>query len=439
LRSSIVLYLVLFAVTAAAQVDEDPGPSILSRGVGTAMQAGGTLPTIQPFLSLGGVYDTALTAVSVNAVGQIPETAGYGGEVGFGILGYKRGRRTLVGIDYRGSVRMYSGHSYYDGSDHLLSLNVTQQLTSRTSLVLTEAAGSYSRYSGMISGYSPFDPAIAGVPANELFDSRTTYLSSIANLRMQKSARLSFGIGGSGTLIRRRSGGLVGSTGWGANGDVSYRIRRDIVLGADYTFAHTQFTRAYGNSEVHSAGFNVTFRLGRRWQLGLRAGGARVVTESLFRVDFDPIVAAILGRPYAVLPFSRTNYIPSSSAKLSRVFRRSVFSLDYRNEPVAGNGVYTTSKSQSAGASYSFSGLRRVNLGVSGGYSTYSSLSQDLGRYSSLTGGGGATYRLKTWLHLSAGYNVRRYEVSQGTFRRLAHRATVGLAFSPGERPLPLR
>jgi hypothetical protein len=439
LRRPIVLYLTLFAMTAAAQDAEDPGPSILSRGAGPVAEAGGNLPTIKPFLSLTGVYDTALTAVSVDATGQIPKTDAYGGEVGFGVVGYQRWRRTVLGIDYRGSLRKYARSSYYDGSDHMLSLSVTQRLTSRSSLVLREAAGSYSRSFGMASGYSPFDPAIAGVPENELFDSRTTYLSSMANLRFQKSARLSFGIGGSGTLIRRRSGALVGSTGWNASGDMSYRISRSVSLGADYNFGHNAFTRATGSSDIHSAGLNVTFRLGRRWELGLRAGAARVAMESLVRIDFDPVVAAIVGQSYGVFAIRNTHFVPSASARLSRAFRRSVFSIDYRNEPVAGNGVYTTSKSQGAGANYSYTGLRRLNFGFSARYVTYTSLSQDLGRYASYSGGVGANYRLKNWLHLTSGYDVRKYQMSQTSFRRLAHRVTIGLAFSPGERPLPLR
>ena len=369
MRRSIVVYLALFAVAAGAQVAEDSGPSILSRGVDTAAGTGGYLPTIKPFLSLGGIYDTGLTPVSVDANGQIPQVDGFGGEIGFGVVGHKRWQRTALGIDYRGNVRWYPGNSYYDASDHVLSLSVSRQLTSRISLVLREAAGSFSRDYGMVGGYSPFDPAIAGVPANELFDSRTTYLSSMANLMFQKSARLSFAIGGSGTLIRRRGGALVGSTGGSANGDVSYRINRSVTVGADYSFAHTEFTRAFGSTDIHSAGFNATFRLGRRWELGLRAGAARVAIVSLARIDFDPIIAAIVGRSSGIIVFRNTFFIPSSGVKLSRAFRRSGFSIEYKNEPTSGNGVYTTSRSQGGGASYSFTGLRRLNFGFSAGTS----------------------------------------------------------------------
>ena len=439
MKTPIILCLILFAGTAAGQVAEDPGPSILSRGVGAAMEAGGPPPTIKPFVSLNGLYDTDLTPVSVDGKGVIPEVNSYGGEVAFGIVGYKRGRRTTVGIDYRGSVKMYAGHGYYDGTDHNLSLSVTRQLTGRTSLVFREAAGTASNGFQTISGYSPFDPAIAGVPANELFDSRTNYVSSMANLIFQKSARLSFSVGGGGNLVRRRSGALAGSTGWSTNGDVSYRMTRNFTMGADYSFGHTVFTRGFGSSDVHSAGINLSFRLGRRWDLSLRAGAARVAILNLVRVQFDPVVAALLGGTSGTFAFNNTYFLPSSGARLSRGFRRSVFSLGYDNAPSIGNGIYTTSKAQSAGANYSYTGLRRVNFGISATYGTYVNLSENLGKFGSYSGGGGASYRIKSYLHLSGGYDAGKYNLSKGDFRRFRHRVTIGLSFSPGERPLSLR
>jgi hypothetical protein len=407
--------------------------------VGTLLEAGGTPPTIQPFLSLDGTYDTDLTPVSLDATGTIPKINSYGGEIGFGVVGYKRGRRTNVGIDYRGSVRRYNGHAYSNSSDHALTLSVTRQLTGRISLVFRQAAGISSRGLDTVSGYSPFDPAIAGVPANELFDSRTIYLTSMANLIFQKSARLSFSIGGSGNLVRRRSKALAGNSGWNVNGDVSYRISRSISLGADYSYGRTAYTKLFGSSDVHSVGFNVTFRLGRRWELALRAGAARVAMTGLIGVHFDPVIAAIVGQTSGFLVFSNTYFVPSSGAKLSRAFRRSVFSLEYSNAPNTGNGVYTTSRAQGVGASYSFTGLRRLNFGFSGGYGTLISFAEDLGRYSSYSGGAGANYRLRNWLHFSCGYDVRKFGVSQGSLHRFSHRVTVGLSFSPGERPLSLR
>jgi hypothetical protein len=41
-------------------------------------------------------------------------------------------------------------------------------------------------------------------------------------------------------------------------------------------------------------------------------------------------------------------------------------------------------------------------------------------------------------LHLVGRYDARRYTVGQSIFRRLNHRVTVGIAFSPGDLPLSL-
>ncbi len=76
---------------------------------------------------------------------------------------------------------------------------------------------------------------------------------------------------------------------------------------------------------------------------------------------------------------------------------------------------------------------------MSGGYSSYSSLSQSIGKYQSYNAGGGFTCKLTGWLHLVGRYDARRYTVGpHAAFRRLNHRVTVGIAFSPGDLPLSL-
>ena len=133
------------------------------------------------------------------------------------------------------------------------------------------------------------------------------------------------------------------------------------------------------------------------------------------------------------------NYLPSGSVKLSRAFRRSVFSINAESGVSPGNGVYLTSRQQSAGLGYSHTASRRWNLGVSAGYTTYSSMMSTMGKYQSINGGGGVTCKLNEWLHLVGRYDARRYDVRQSAFgRRIAHSASLGIAFSPGEFPLSL-
>jgi len=438
LRRLILLLLIAAVGTVWAQRADDPGPTILSRGMGTALQGGGELLELRPYLSLNGIYDSALTAVSVDQQGKIPQADGYGAEVGFGVYGYHNWRHSMLGVDYRGDFRHYARQSYYDGTDHTLTLGFTHRPTRQLSFSLREAAGIYSRSNGWFSGYQFFDPAFANVPTNELFDGRTIYMSTMGDLTYTKSPRLSFNVGGSGMVVRRRSQSLVGTTGYTARGDVAYRASQTLTVGADYNFSHYAFTGSFGASDIHTVSVDLSLRLGRRWDLGLRAGGARVETLGLRSAAVDPVIAAIIGRTTGTEVFHGIQYIPSMQATLGRVFRRSSLSFGYSTGVDPGNGVYLTSRASGGNISYSHTAFQRWNVGLSGGYGSYSGLSQTMGKYQSYNAGGGFTCKLMSWVHLVGRYDARRYMITQSTFRRVDHRVTVGIAFSPGDLPLSL-
>jgi hypothetical protein len=434
----LLFLVIMFGVSSLAQDLDFGGPSILSRGSGTVLQGGGELMLLKPYFSLSGVYDTALTPASVTASGEIPKEDGYGGELNFGVNGYRRWRHTLLGVSYRGGVRKYANSSYYDGSDHTLILGVTHQPYRRLAFTLRQAAGTHSRNYSFFGGQEFFDPAFAQVPSNELFDSRTNFLSSMADMTFKKSSRLSFNLGGTRMLVRRRSSALIGVDGWTTRGDVAYYVARRVMVGADYNFTHYTFTKAFGASDIHGAAVDFSFQLGRNWDLSLRAGGARIETLGLKRVDVDPVIAAIIGRTTGIEAFYAVQYLPSFQGSLSRVFRRSSLSFSYDDAPTAGNGIYLLSRGRNAGASFSYTSFQRLNFGISAGYSTYRSLSQSLGRYESYNAGAGVNCRLKRWLHLTTRYDVRTFDIGGGLLHRFSQRGTVGLAVSPGETPLAL-
>ncbi len=439
MKRLILLGATVALVAGIAQEVEYQGPTILSRGLGTALQGGGSLLRLRPFLSITGIYDTGLTAVAVDESGRIPQENLFGGDLQFGAVGYRGWRHSLLGLDYRGDVRHYNRKSYYDGSDHTLTLGFSHQPTRRLALTLREAAGTSTRNYGMYSGYLYFDPAFADVPANELFNGRVYYASTLGDLTYLKSQRLSFNLGGSGLVVRRRSSALIGVTGWTGRADVQYRLSRTAAIGVDYNFTHYEFTHAFGASDLHTAALNLSLRLGRSWDFGLQAGGARVETLGLRRVAVDPIVAAIIGRTTGIEAVYRLNYVPAGEARLSRTFRRSTLSFNYSAGVSPGNGIYLTSRQQGAGFTYSHTAFRRWNFGMSGGYATYSSLSQEIGKYQGYNAGAGFTCQLNTWMHIVGRYDARQYEVEHGRLlRRIMHSASLGIAFSPGELPLSL-
>lgn len=430
-------------VAAEPAESEYTGPAVLSRGTGPSVTSRSETIKFRPFLSLNGIYDTGLAAVSVGPNGEISTVDSFGGEAEAGVYGYKSWKRTVVGLDYRGKYRHYSPHSYYDGTDQTLDLSVSHQATRHTTFMLREAAGTFTRGFGFSNAYWLVDPLFANVPRDQLFDARVNYLSSMADLTYQKSARLSFNLGGDQFLVRFRSNAFYGMTGGRARGDVAYRYSRHGTVGVSYNFNHYSFTKSFGASDVHSVGILHSVRIGRFWEWRLKAGGARVETLGAARVELDPAIAAIIGQSVGIQAVHRLNYVPDVEARLTRSFRRASLEFSYARGISPGNGLYLTSVSETGDVAYRYTGLRKWNFGFDGGYSSYRSLALTLGKYRGYHGGAGATYQLMRALHLNIRvdgrqYNIGRLAAGGSNYDRVIYRVSAGIAFAPGDIPLAL-
>ena len=123
---------------------------------------------------------------------------------------------------------------------------------------------------------------------------------------------------------------------------------------------------------------------------------------------------------------------------MSRRFERSSLTLDADTGANPGNGVYLTSRQTSAGFNYSYTGIRRWTLGSTAYYSELSTLGQSLGKFKNYQGGVGATYKMANALHMEFRYDYRHYTTQNDFFKKNSDRISLGLAFSPGETPLPI-
>jgi hypothetical protein len=333
-------------------------------------------------------------------------------------------------------LRHYGTNSYLDGSDHLLSIEYARQATRRLTFGLSPTAGIVSRSFGGVYSGGIVDPSLISVPTDELFDARAIFLETRGKMTYQQSARLSYQASGAGFAVRRRSSALIGVNGWTGSGDAMYRLSRFKTIGLNYTYMHFDFTGFFGNSEVHQIALNYSQQLGRRWQLGLLGGAFRIESEGVRRVELDPVVAVLLGQTTGLEAFHRINYMTAIRAALIRTFRKSRFDITYDRGVTPGNGVYLTSLYQSASVNYSYTGMRRWHFNVSTGYTQFASLTETIGRYQSYHGGGGVSRALGSMLHLTARLDYRDYQA--GILKRNGMRASVGLAFSPGDIPLSL-
>jgi hypothetical protein len=163
-----------------------------------------------------------------------------------------------------------------------------------------------------------------------------------------------------------------------------------------------------------------------------------VETLGLARVAIDPVIAEIIGRSVGIAAIYRINWVPAAAATLTRNFHNAVLTFSYERGVTPGNGLYLTSRTESGGAGISYTGIRKWNLGATGSYGTYQSLTQDLGKYTGYSVGGGATYNLTKSLHFISRYDYRYYDVGNTSLQRNTSRASIGLSFSPGDVPLAL-
>jgi hypothetical protein len=422
----------------ASSGDDYSGPAILSRGEMPAAQTAAPV-AFRPYIGLSAVYDTGLVPVSVTSTGGIPSTSLYGVELNLGAYTYHVWKHTTLGLDYRGDLRHYSA-SIWDGTNQLLSLILTHRPSKRVTFTLRNQAGIYDyNYYTLSSPLGALDPNYLQLPQNDIYDNRVIFAGTSADLTYFLTHRLSFNIGGDGTLVRRQSTALYGMTGAVARADLEYRVSRHSTLGVDYRFMYFDYTKGFGNSNIQSVGLNYSTQLARHVQLSARIGGARVESTSLAEVTLDPAIAALLGESVAIQAAYRLNYVPDMQVRLTDTFRRSNFTLAYLNEVVPGNGVYLTSRNNSAFGSYSYTGVRHWNFGVDGSYGRMSALVQTIGAYTSYGAGVGVTRDLGKGLHSVLRLDERHYDIAvSSTFKHNEYRASLGLTFSPGDVPLVL-
>jgi hypothetical protein len=150
------------------------------------------------------------------------------------------------------------------------------------------------------------------------------------------------------------------------------------------------------------------------------------------------VLAALFGQPTITEnAYSRTAY-PSGSAILQRKFRRADLRFNYSRDVNSGNGATGTGRQESATMSFSYTGIRKLNIGVNGGHYNLVSIGQNTGTFATYAGSAGFTYALGRAISVSARYDVYQQSFDVGNYERTTTRASLGLVFSPGNVPLAL-
>lgn len=442
------LWFVLPAISAISVFAQLPGgtgqgyggPGILSRGGVSGSNAPNEVG-IHLSGSLSFVYDTGLLPISVDQNGNLlTVNAIYGVEASLSAAGIKNWKRSVLQLGYTGNYHHYSQNSYFDGSDHSLSLMYNTQLTKRFAIRSQLAGGTSSFALSSYSGWGTPSLAPLGIPTAEIFDNRVYFVETSDQLIYQKSARLSFSFGGQAFGVRHQAKELVGVNGYGAIGTIAYRVNRLSTLDLSYNYSHFDYPKAFGEADVHSMAAGYSRTLNKIWQFNIQAGAFYVDTVGIQSVAASPAIAALFGQSTIIEAFNARKVYPTATAALSGHYKKSNFSISYGRSPNPGNGVYLASVSDSAGVSYTYATTRNLSLSASAAYSRLESVGQTgLGNYSYWNGGGGLGYRLRSFIFASARFDARNSQISLANgLNQLGYRIALGLTFSPGTVPLAM-
>jgi hypothetical protein len=418
-----------------AQVGDYLGPGILSRGAGSIGERSGQPVNLRFYLSASGFYDNGLQPFSVDSTGHLKQIDGQSGEeLTVGLFGTHSWKSALLGVDYEGTYRHYSDNQYFDGSDQRLALGYSIRKTKRFSIDMRESAGTSSRAFGYVGYQLPTD--IVNQPTSLLFDNRTYYTQSTVDFNYIQSARTILTAGGDVFAVRRQSSALVGLNGYSLRGSAEHRLSKNTSIGVVYQFLHFDYPRAFGQADLHTGEAFYSTALSKRWTFTLQGGITRSEVRGQQNVAVDPVIAALTGQLSVLRTFYRENVLPSGAASLVGHFKQTGLNFSYTRTSGAGNGLYLTSRIETAGASLSYTATRRLGLSLGGGYSSMSGLAQGLSSYSQFNASGGMNYNLLRSLHLTARYDARQTDLDSYLYHRLSYRVSFGVTFSPGEVPL---
>jgi hypothetical protein len=415
------------------------GPSILTRDPTLAGERGGKLVDFQLYGELTGIYDSGLTPVAVNSSGQLNTSSDdYGGQVGFGAMGSHTWEFDEVKLDYHGDYRRYTPNNEFGGTDQMLQFDWNHVVSKHVRLDVHEVGGIQTLSYGPLAYVPLRNTDLIGVPTNLLFDQKTYFTQSGVDLVWQKTARLSFGLGGDGFLSRYQAASLAGVSGYRARGDIAYRITKQQTVYASYAYQEFDYQRAFGNANMQMGQLGWSLGIGRLWELSAEGGAAEVRSLGLEQVPIDPAIAAIVGPGYTTVTSQRNTLIPIGQATITRRFHRSAVNATGGITVSPGNGVYLTSRQTTATLNYSYAGGRRLTASLGGGYSRLQTLSQQqLSDYGGFAGGAGLGYKLFSNASFQCRYDLYRYAV-QNVSSKDENRVTVGFAISSGERPLAI-
>jgi hypothetical protein len=421
------------------------GPSVFGGGNAAGLQRAGADVSMRFFAGVNGIYDSGLTGFRLDSNGNFPGFAAKGVELLGGVYGSKNFRRALLSLSYQGSYRQYTIENGFNGLDQSLALGYRKQLNARSTFNMDVNAGTTNRLFGLqgLNGSINQLNALALNPVNELFDNRIYFGAGSLGYSYQRTARSSITLFGSGNLVRRTGNVLFGLNGASAGAAYNFRLDRRQTLSIGYNYFFFNYTRNFGDANGHGAQLTYSTSFGRRITVQAQGGVNRMELLTLRNVAVDPVIAALIGIfntsevSYSIL------YLPTGNANITaRLSKSNTLAFSGGLFVIPGNGVIGTSRNTNVGGSYTYSGLRRVNVGGGVFYNRTSTLNGPIANFTSVQTSFNASSRLRSDLFLTFTAGTRNFlnaPTLNSNFNRNAVFLNVGLAWSPGEIPLAIR
>ena len=439
--SALVCAFVCTIPHASAQIGSYLGPGILSRGAGTIGTRSGEQVDLRFYADVTGVYDTGLAPYAVDSKGNLITLGGlYGVQTDLGAYGTHMWKHALLGLDYTGNFIHYTNNSSFDTINQNVLLGYTYQKSKRLLFDVRQIGGigNYGYGSPGFYGASSAPNNFVNTPTTALFDNRFYYYQTTMDVNILQSARTIYTLGGDGFWVRRQGQGLAGTNGYNLRGSVQHRLSKTRTIGATYQHTHIDFPPAFGESDLDMGQLFFSDAINRRWTFSLAAGAVIAQVQGIQQVALNPVIAALLGTSFSESTFFAQTVFPSGRVALTGRFKNSSLGFNYSQDITPGNGIYLTSIQKGGNANYTYNGIRDWSLGVNAGYFSLEGVGQGIQPYRSASGGFSATYLIKAALHAVARFDLRYQQIDIVGYKHTGYRATLGLAFSPGDLPLSL-
>lgn len=438
-RAACIAFAILAVPRVPAQFGGYVGPAILNRPSAGATRSSGRPVRLRGYLTTMGLYTSGLTGAFAGDNGELADDHSYGYSMGGGLLANYEDERSATAVDFSGFYNRFTRRFVYTGPSLFLNARHARQLNRRWSV--TARAAGLTQEIVFPQRVTPLAPDLGGLPdtAQEVFDNRLSTGLVGAGIGYQAGARLMLRASGDVITAQRQSTALVSFFGGSSTGELEYLLSRRQSIGATYNYSSIFFRRSFGELQHMTWLGTYGRRLSPRWNLKLAAGAYRMDYERLQSVAVDPLIVTLTGQRFTLAALSGTRYGGAGSAQLGGTFRLCSVAFQYDRGVTPTNGVILAAERETGGASFTYTGLRNLNVGLSAMRTRFKSRFERGDRSEFWTANGGVNYRLVGPLYLTASYTYVHFTFSSAqSFARDRVFAAFGLTISPGEVPLSL-